>query len=164
MLSALQREGFRVGVYHAGLSDTKRTDVHMQFLHDKLDVVRHCSTHQPLVQTQTLLAGWHVSQVCIELPSPSLDPPCRLWPPLPLAWASTRATSDWCTTTGRLRRWSRTTSRRGCPQACARLAPLATIMSAHPSIWNCCTGGAGRARWAAVPLHPAVESRRLGQE
>lgn len=47
VLSALQREGFRVGVYHAGLSDTKRADVHMQFLHDKLDVVRYCSTHKP---------------------------------------------------------------------------------------------------------------------
>ena len=40
MCPALQREGFRTGVYHAGLSDTKRADIHMQFLHDKLDVVR----------------------------------------------------------------------------------------------------------------------------
>lgn len=35
----LKREGFRTGVYHAGLSDAVRSDIHMQFLRDKLDVV-----------------------------------------------------------------------------------------------------------------------------
>lgn len=33
-------EGFRTGVYHAGLSDSVRHSIHMEFLRDKLDVVR----------------------------------------------------------------------------------------------------------------------------
>ncbi len=44
----LQMDGFRTGVYHAGLSDLVRHSIHMEFLRDKLDVVRlsyHSTTH-----------------------------------------------------------------------------------------------------------------------
>ena len=36
----MQKEGMRVGVYHAGLAAAARHKVHMDFLRDNLDVVR----------------------------------------------------------------------------------------------------------------------------
>ncbi len=47
-----QREGFKVGVYHAGLSDTVRHQIHMDFLRDKVSVVSwHTRAHAPAIHT-----------------------------------------------------------------------------------------------------------------
>lgn len=35
----LQADGFKAGVYHAGMPDTLRHQLHMDFLRDKIDVV-----------------------------------------------------------------------------------------------------------------------------